>query len=260
MDKKFHCLIVDTTAFIENVALQVNISIFRTIRPTIQISRSKQDYADFVITVPEVVSEIKNKRQLKRLCILPYDLTVDEPSPESVRHVIDFAKKTGDYLSLSSADIKVIALTYQLEKELVGVTHLRTEPVVAKLIASREKPAELIDTKPLAGFYMPPNKEQLDLKEKLNDGLIELNESAKDKEQDVEDNAEDIDLELKEQIENLHIDVEKTAEVDNVLVQIENGKETEEENESDDTETEGLCKSKLGVVLATKIMIFILQF
>lgn len=195
---------------------------------------------------------------MKRLCILPYDLTVDEPSPESVRHVIDFAKKTGDYLSLSSADIKVIALTYQLEKELVGVTHLRTEPVVAKLIASREKPAELIDSKPLAGFYMPPNKEQLDLKEKLNDGLIGLNESPKDTEQAVEDNAEDIDLELKEQIENLHIDIEteKSAEVDNVLVQIENGKETEEESQSDDTESEGLFKSIASGFWEKKTLIF----
>lgn len=191
-----------------------------------------------MITVPEVVSEIKNKRQLKRLCVLPYDLTIDEPSPESVRHVIEFAKKTGDYLSLSSADIKVIALTYQLEKELVGVTHLRTEPVVAKLIASREKPAELIDNKPLAGFYMPPNKEQLNLKEKLNEGLIELNESPKDNEAAIEDSSDDIDLELKEQIENLNIDspTETSGEVDNVLVQIEKEKETQEE--SDDSETE----------------------
>ncbi|KAG4075751.1 hypothetical protein HA402_003577 [Bradysia odoriphaga] len=236
MEKKFHCLIADTTAFIENVSLQ--------------------EYADYVITVPEVVSEIKNKRQLKRLCVLPYDLVIDEPSPESVRHVIEFAKKTGDYLSLSSADIKVIALTYQLEKELVGATHLRTEPVVAKLIASREKPAELIDSKPLAGFYMPPDKQQLDLKEKLNEELIELKEAGKDKEhivddngevqnvddntepQNVNDNSGDIDLELKEQIENLHIDMksENSDDVNNVLVQVEGTNETEEESEDSESE------------------------
>jgi len=230
MEKKFHCLIVDATAFIENVGLQ--------------------EYADYVITVPEVVNEIKNKRQLKRLCVLPYDLTIDEPSPESVRHVIEFAKKTGDYLSLSSADIKVLALTYQLEKELVGIAHLRTEPIVAKLIASRDKPVELIDNKPLAGFYMPPNKEELNLKEKLNQGIIDLPESLKSDEQDVEGNSEDsdIDLELKEQIEKLHIDneSEKSDATDNVLVQVENVGETndaedntesEESSEDDDTDS-----------------------
>lgn len=122
-----------------------------------------------MITVPEVVSEIKNKRQLKRLCILPYDLVVDEPSPESVQHVIAFAKKTGDYLSLSSADIKVIALTYQLEKELIGTAHLRNEPIVAKTIASKTKPKEMLDKKPLVGFYMPPKStEELDEKSRLN--------------------------------------------------------------------------------------------
>lgn len=197
--------------------------------------------------MPEVVNEIKNKRQLKRLCVLPYDLTIDEPSPDSVRHVIAFAKKTGDYLSLSSADIKVLALTYQLEKELVGTAHLRTEPVVAKLIASRDKPVELIDSKPLAGFYMPPNKEQLDLKEKLNEDLIDLPEPQKDseknievnsEEQDIEDDgSEDIDLELKEQIENLHIDIAsaKSDEAENVLVQVEKEKESHED-EDDDSE------------------------
>lgn len=115
------------------------------------------------------MSEIKNKRQLKRLCVLPYDLVVDEPSPESVQHVIAFAKKTGDYLSLSSADIKVIALTYQLEKELIGTAHLRNEPIVAKTIASKTKPKEMLDKKPLVGFYMPPKStEELDEKRRLN--------------------------------------------------------------------------------------------
>ena len=41
-----------------------------------------------------------------------------------------FAKKTGDYSSLSSVDLRLIALTYQLECELGPErgTHLRTEP------------------------------------------------------------------------------------------------------------------------------------
>lgn len=103
--------------------------------------------------------------------MLPYELTIDEPSAESVRYVIEFAKKTGDYLSLSSADIKVIALTYQLEKELCGTAHLRTEPVQAKTIASRDKPAEMIDRAPVAGFYMPPSKQQLEDKQFETHGL-----------------------------------------------------------------------------------------
>lgn len=42
----------------------------------------------------------------------------------------EFSKKTGDYPSLSATDIKVLALTYQLEVEHVGSDHLKTEPDV----------------------------------------------------------------------------------------------------------------------------------
>ena len=41
----------------------------------------------------------------------------------------NFAKKTGDYKHLSATDINVLALTYMLEKEHVGVDHIHTEPV-----------------------------------------------------------------------------------------------------------------------------------
>lgn len=40
----------------------------------------------------------------------------------------EFSKKTGDYPSLSAVDIQVLALTYQLEAEFVGVSHLKQEP------------------------------------------------------------------------------------------------------------------------------------
>jgi len=42
--------------------------------------------------------------------------------------VTEFARKTGDLRSLSATDIRVIALAYTLEKELIGTDHIRTEP------------------------------------------------------------------------------------------------------------------------------------
>lgn len=150
-----------------------------------------QNHAEYLITVPEVVKEITNKRQLKRLCVLPYELVVDEPNAESVQHVIEFAKKTGDYLSLSSADIKVIALTYQLEKELMGSDHLRSDPVIAKTIASRNKPKEMFDKKPLVGFYMPPKTTaELDERSRQNrETLIEKIEKEEEDAQNVDEEA-----------------------------------------------------------------------
>lgn len=163
------------------------------------------------------MSEIKNKRQLKRLCVLPYDLVVDEPSPEAVKHVIAFAKKTGDYLSLSSADIKVIALTYQLECELVGKDHLRTEPVVAKTIASKQKPVELIDKNPLAGFYVPPQKEKVEEKTRQNRELVaeKVEQEEKEARENGEQEGDDSDTEDQEETTNEatgHSDELKTEE------------------------------------------------
>lgn len=146
--------------------------------------------------MPEVVKEIKNKRQLKRLCVLPYDLVIDEPSAKSVQHVIDFAKKTGDYLSLSSADIKVIALTYQLECELVGKDHLREDPIVSKTIASKQKPVELVDKNPLVGFYVPPEKEKVEERTQKNRELIA--DKIEQEEKEEEENGDDADSESEE--------------------------------------------------------------
>lgn len=216
-----------------------------------------------MITVPEVVNEIKNKRQLKRLCVLPYDLNIDEPSPESVSHVIAFAKKTGDYLSLSSADIKVIALTYQLECELVGKDHLRIDPVVARTIASKQKPVELIDKKPLAGFYVPPEKEKLAEKTRQNHELIA--DKIEQEEREVRENGDDDDSEtdepenateslenqnksnetveeLQDKFNNLNCGLVSESEADRILVSVKDenkkGDDIEDSNEDDESDEE----------------------
>lgn len=52
--------------------------------------------------------------------------------------VTEFSKKTGDYPSLSATDIKVLALTYQLELEHVGSQHLKKEPEVKVIRSSTQ--------------------------------------------------------------------------------------------------------------------------
>uniref|UniRef100_A0A1X7TJJ2 Ribonuclease PIN domain-containing protein n=1 Tax=Amphimedon queenslandica TaxID=400682 RepID=A0A1X7TJJ2_AMPQE len=49
----------------------------------------------------------------------------------NIRALTDFSKKTGDYQSLSAVDLRLIALTYQLEKERGPQrgTNLRTDPI-----------------------------------------------------------------------------------------------------------------------------------
>ncbi|XP_074929910.1 RNA-binding protein NOB1 isoform X2 [Chelonoidis abingdonii] len=87
-----------------------------------------QDFGRNVYTIKEVVSEIRDKETRRRLAVLPYELHFKQPFPEYVKLVTEFSKKTGDYPSLSATDLQVLALTYQLEAETVGVAHLKTEP------------------------------------------------------------------------------------------------------------------------------------
>ncbi|XP_064466562.1 RNA-binding protein NOB1-like [Ornithodoros turicata] len=87
-----------------------------------------------VYTIPEVVNEIKDKATKERLAFLPYKLNYRVPPPEIIKIVTDFSKLTGDYPSLSAVDLKVIALTYLLEKENVGTSHLHKEPKATQIL------------------------------------------------------------------------------------------------------------------------------
>ncbi|NWI09099.1 NOB1 protein, partial [Crypturellus soui] len=112
-----------------------------------------QDVAQRVYTVPEVVAEIRDKATRRRLAALPYELLFRRPRPEYVRLVTDFAKKTGDYPSLSAADLQVLALTCQLEAEAVGPERLRREPEdKVRLSSSLQHPEAPLH---LAGFHLP---------------------------------------------------------------------------------------------------------
>lgn len=82
-------------------------------------------------------------------------MIVKDVFPENIRVITEFSQKTGDYPNLSATDIKVMALTYQLEKAEVGIEHLRKEPIVKSTINITTKPKEENIDLELNGFYMP---------------------------------------------------------------------------------------------------------
>nr|XP_004659598.1 RNA-binding protein NOB1 [Jaculus jaculus] len=118
-----------------------------------------QDIGRNIYTVRDVVSEIRDRATRRRLAVLPYELRLLEPCPEYVRLVTEFSKKTGDYPSLSATDIQVLALTYQLEAEFVGVSHLKQEPEKVKVSSSIQHPETPLH---ISGFHLPskPNLPQ----------------------------------------------------------------------------------------------------
>lgn len=101
-----------------------------------------------------MIDEVKNNRQIKSLAVLPYQLEIKEADPESIKVITDFAKKTGDFAALSVTDIKVLALTYELEKRFVGVEHLKSDPIVSKTVYTSNKNNA---NSHIAGFYNPEN-------------------------------------------------------------------------------------------------------
>tara|TARA_A100001015_G_C15029978_1_gene732660 strand:+ start:1008 stop:3491 length:2484 start_codon:yes stop_codon:yes gene_type:complete len=92
------------------------------------VSSSLRDKATHFWTVPEVIKEIRDKKSRAALENLPFELRLKEPSDEAMGFICRFAKLTGDFGFLSLTDLKVLALTYMLERQESGDNHLRSKP------------------------------------------------------------------------------------------------------------------------------------
>ncbi|CDS43537.1 RNA binding protein NOB1 [Echinococcus multilocularis] len=99
-------LVVDSSAFIERAKLDT--------------------YGMKCHTTQSVIDEIRDRNTRAFVNALPYPLSIDVPTPESLKW--ELARKTGDYFVLSKTDIEVVALTYQLYIEVTG-----DEPVVKEI-------------------------------------------------------------------------------------------------------------------------------
>jgi hypothetical protein len=79
-------------------------------------------------TIQEVLNEIKDENARMLISTLPFELNIREVDPAALAFVTRFSKLTGDFTRLSKTDLKVMALTYQLEKQFNGVDHLNLNP------------------------------------------------------------------------------------------------------------------------------------
>ncbi|XP_029464146.1 RNA-binding protein NOB1 [Rhinatrema bivittatum] len=129
------------------------------------LNAALQEIGKNIYTVKEVVSEIRDKETRRRLAVLPYELHFKEPFPENIKLVTEFSKKTGDYTSLSATDIKVLALTYQLEAEHAGVHHIRKESELKVTTSSTLQHSETPVN--IAGFHLPSKPQNKNLTKKI---------------------------------------------------------------------------------------------
>ncbi|XP_066290875.1 RNA-binding protein NOB1-like [Branchiostoma lanceolatum] len=146
-------VVVDSGAFIRNAPIR--------------------DIAENVYSLHGVVSEIRDKETKQRLEVLPYQIVFKEPSVENVRQVTEFSKKTGDYPSLSAVDIKVLALTLQLEKQHVGTEHIKTEPEKKPTFFASQKPLDRVTDLPGWVVTPRPDKDENTKTSLISEGQVE---------------------------------------------------------------------------------------
>ena len=105
MEKSVHTIVLDAGPIINN-------------DPSVSSLISQ---AEELVTTPDIISEIKDANTRARITstLIPF-LKLRSPSPDSLKFAKEFARKTGDLPVLSIPDIRLIALTYELECERNG--------------------------------------------------------------------------------------------------------------------------------------------
>lgn len=174
MNSKVKDLVVDTGAFLRNAPLQ--------------------NYGDNIYTCEDVLAEVKSKWAKERLQVLPYEIKIKEPNDEDIKFAASFAKKTGDYFSLSATDLRVIALSIRLERERNGnLDHLKTTPSSTKIVSN--VPKKQISSNNDYGFNFKKNLDKkLKLDNKNDNNLIKEEDDDKKKEKNLikeENNLDD---------------------------------------------------------------------
>jgi RNA-binding protein NOB1 len=118
-----------------------------------------ESVADQLVTVQEVINEVRDKQSRAFLASLPFGIDVKEPTEDSLKAgaagstmwlsvpaccsseqslavpfataVTAFARATGDIHALSKTDLKLLALVHTLEVAAHGSAHIRTSPAQA---------------------------------------------------------------------------------------------------------------------------------
>nr|ACO15470.1 RNA-binding protein NOB1 [Caligus clemensi] len=196
--KKIQHLIVDSGGFIRNAPLG--------------------SLSGGVISLYEVVDEIKDKSTKERLQVLPYELQFKSPSTEAIAKVTEFSKKTGDFPALSATDIKVIALTYDFHVLYVGKESLRDSPIVNKTVNFYKPGDDSYSKSKIAGFYAGEEEEKpSESVEEIEEGLIKAsidtdNKSSPSNEDDDSNSKEESDSDVTQETIEEEIEVDSDDE------------------------------------------------
>ncbi|XP_047475752.1 RNA-binding protein NOB1-like isoform X2 [Penaeus chinensis] len=223
-------LVADTAAFVKNVPLW--------------------EYGEEICSTPEVIGEIRDRHTKQHIQSLPVKIELKQPKPESIKFINEFSKKTGDFASLSLADIKVLALTYELEIEAQGGSdHLRSEP--EKAVTEFSKPKKSTDDAlKLPGFYYPSEQEGEECQQirsqvpldigslSIDENVEQLNSAGEDGDSDEEKGEQELNEQEEEEEEEEEYVYEEYCE-DDERIDLENHNGDEEYDEDQNEEIIG---------------------
>ena len=131
------------------------------------------DMGEKIYTVQDVISEIRDKGTRERLQCLPHEVRIMEPFEEDIAFVKKFAATTGDLASLSTADIKVLALTCYLQGLHVNKNYLTKVPTKGKVVPA-------VANKVVTPREFSVKVDRNEKKEDDDDGTLDKNEKKED--------------------------------------------------------------------------------
>ncbi|KAF9481829.1 hypothetical protein BDN70DRAFT_875775 [Pholiota conissans] len=159
--------------------------------------------AEIYVTVPQVFAELRDSRareHFERLGLLSgVKVEVRSPDATSLAHVVQWAKKTGDYSVLSHPDLCVLALTYMMseeDKKAKGKESAQTTTSETGTVESSDAispPKEQSATVSIED--LSTKLDETDLTDGEDDGDVATNDTAKEKAKD-EDNLKPLDVEI----------------------------------------------------------------
>ncbi|KAF2465212.1 uncharacterized protein BDR25DRAFT_396388 [Lindgomyces ingoldianus] len=168
LQKPIQALVIDTGPLIKN---------------TVAISTVLQQAGE-LYTTSAILSEIRDAATRSRVetTLLPF-LKVRNPTPASYEIVAQFSKKTGDFPVLSSQDLGILALAYEIECEKSGGnSKVRTTPSPKETVP----PAPKNDGKRLQGRSRRNKKGATSKTQESNDATTKVVKSTATKEMPVQ--------------------------------------------------------------------------
>ncbi|KAG5359941.1 20S-pre-rRNA D-site endonuclease NOB1 [Yarrowia sp. C11] len=139
-----------------------------------QSFQTLHNMADHFYTTPSVLTELKDDNSRANLLLWGDQLVIRQPKAASVKAVSDVARSTGDYGVLSSTDIALIALGYEIDVELHGgVEHLQPAKQQPQVVTQEKEAEEETEVEPKVEEKEEPKEdpkeEEEDTKEEPED-------------------------------------------------------------------------------------------